>query len=192
MKIYTKKGDSGETDLFGGARVLKSHVRVKAYGEIDCANTAIGLVYSTPGLSDSLKNQLEKIMKLMFSAGAEVATAPKDSAMILLEKNLKNRLSERHITWLEESIDQAEEKLSPLRNFILPCGSDAAARLHFARNMVRKAEVALIELREAGFELRSEIIIFFNRLSDLLFVLGRLANHEAKCPDILWNGALEQ
>jgi cob(I)alamin adenosyltransferase len=192
MKIYTKTGDSGETDLFGGARVSKSHVRVKAYGEIDCANTAIGMAYSTPGLSESLKSQLEKIMKLMFCAGAEIATAPKDSAQVLLEKNLKNRIAVRHILWLEESIDRAEEKLSPLRSFILPCGSDAAARFHFARNMVRKAEIALIELKESGSMVASEIIIFFNRLSDLLFVLARQANHEAKCPDILWNGALEQ
>lgn len=192
MKIYTKRGDFGETDLFGGGRVSKSAIRVKAFGEIDCANSALGMAYSAPHLSDSLKALIEKIMKLLFSAGAEIATAPKESAQHLLERDLKNRISQHHIAWLEDCIDRAEERLSPLKSFILPCGTDGAARLHFARTLVRKAEIALIELNESHSEVRSEILIFFNRLSDVLFVLARVANHEAQCQDILWNGALEQ
>ncbi len=190
MKIYTKKGDQGETDLFGGARVSKAHFQVKAFGKIDTANAAIGCAYSSTGLSENLKSHLLTIMKLLFSAGAEVACAPKEKAQSLLERDLKNRINEKHISWLEHCIDEAEDKLSPLRSFILPCGSDASARLHFARTVVREAEIMLIELKTQS-ALREEIIKFFNRLSDLLFVLARLANHEAQCPDILWNGALE-
>jgi cob(I)alamin adenosyltransferase len=190
MKIYTKRGDGGETDLFGGERVIKNHLRVKAYGDIDCANSAIGMAYSTPGLSEELKTNLSTLMKLLFCAGAEVATSPKVKAQALLEKHLKNLINADHVAALEESIDRAEEKLVPLSHFILPCGSDAAARLHFARNMVRKAEISLIDLREKGDEVRQEIIQFFNRLSDLLFVLARMANYEANISDILWAGTL--
>lgn len=192
MKIYTKRGDHGETDLFGGERVLKTHIRVKAYGEIDAANSSIGVAYSAPKISDEVKVILCKIMKLMFCAGAEVATAPKESAQHILERELKNRINTQHIAWLESAIDSLEGRLNPLRSFVLPCGSDAAARLHLARNEVRKAEVALLELKNTKAHVRDEILIFFNRLSDLLFVLARFANQEAGEPDILWNGALEE
>jgi len=189
MKIYTKRGDHGETDLFGGERVLKTHIRVKAYGEIDAANSTLGLAYSAPS-SNEIKAILLKLMKLMFCAGAEIATAPKESALQILERDLKNRITTQHVTWLERLIDDTEARLDPLKSFILPCGSDAAARLHMARNEVRKAEVALLELKSQAL-VRDEILIFFNRLSDLLFVLARLANQEAGAPDILWSGALE-
>lgn len=191
MKIYTKRGDGGQTDLFGGERVSKSHIRVKAYGDIDSANTAIGLAYSTPGLSEWLKKELVHIMKLLFCAGAEIATAPKESARALLEKHLKNRISESHVVLLEQAIDNAEIGLIPLKSFILPCGADASARLHFARNMVRGAEISLIALGEAGHEVRPEILHFFNRLSDLLFVFARVANAEAGIEDIAWSGHLK-
>src|SRR5262245_34841595 len=147
MKIYTKRGDSGETDLFGGERVLKNHTRVKAYGDIDCANTAVGLAYSAEKVSEDIKNALATIMKLLFCAGAEVATAPKNHAKDLLEKWLKNRINDRHVLMLEAKIDEMEQELSPLKSFILPCGTDLAARLHFARNMVRKAEISLLDLQ---------------------------------------------
>jgi len=190
MKIYTKRGDTGQTDLFGGGRVSKSHIRVKAYGDIDGANTAIGLAYSTPSVSALMKSRLMWIMKLMFSAGAEIATQPKDSAALLLEKHLKNYIHSHHIERLEHDIDRMEEELCPLRNFILPCGSDLSARLQFARTMVRKAEVSLIELAERQEAIRPEIIRFFNRLSDYLFVLARLANKENLIEDIVWSGKL--
>lgn len=190
MKIYTKRGDEGETDLFGGGRVKKNHVRVRAYGEIDCANTAIGLAYSAAGLSDDIKQDLVKIMKLLFCAGAEVATAPKQHAHDLLERRLKNHIEERHIEWLESSIDTRELSLAPLKSFILPCGSDGAARLHWARNVVRRAEVMLMDLTDSGEALRPEIIKFFNRLSDYLFVMARVANLRAQVSDITWSGSM--
>lgn len=191
MKIYTKGGDQGYTDLFGGGRVLKSNVRVKAYGEIDAANSALGLAASTPHLSPRLYDELLYTMKLLFCAGAEIATAPKDSAQKLLERQLENRLAESHVLRLEQVIDELEAKLSPLKSFVLPCGSDAAARLHNARTAVRKAESALIELKEQNEPVRPLIIQFFNRLSDYLFVLARFANKEHSCPERLWNGKLK-
>jgi len=190
MKIYTKRGDAGVTDLFGGGRVSKSHVRVKAYGDIDCANSAIGLAYSSPGAGENIKKALISIMKLLFSAGAEVAMVPKESASTLLKKRLKNQINDGHVSRLEQEIDVMESKLKPLKSFILPCGSDVSARLHVARTMVRKAEVSLVELMDEGEHLRPEIIRFFNRLSDYLFVLSRLGNQEHRVEDILWSGDL--
>jgi cob(I)alamin adenosyltransferase len=191
MKIYTKRGDAGQTDLFGGGRVSKNNCRVKAYGHIDAANTGLGLAYSTPQLSIWLKKHLEELMKLLFCAGAEVATAPKPQAEELLDKHLKNRINQQHITNLEKLIDEVEAKLSPLKSFILPCGSDAAARLHGARILVRQTEIALMDLLDNGENLRPEILVFFNRLSDLLFVFARLANQEAGISDFTWSGQLE-
>lgn len=191
MKIYTKRGDSGQTDLFGGERVLKNHLRVKAYGEIDCANTAIGMAYSVDGLSNNFKDKLHQIMKWLFCAGAEIATSPKEKAQALLDRQLKNRLTDGHVNYLEKGIDEMEEQLTPLKSFILPCGRDASARLHFARNMVRKAEIALIDLREQGEQVRDEILKFFNRLSDYLFVMARAVNAEHGIKDVTWTGSLD-
>lgn len=189
MKIYTKRGDSGLTDLFGGDRVKKNHPRVKAYGSVDAANSAVGLAYSSPDINADLKVELKKIMAWLFCAGAEIATAPKDSAHALLDRQLKNQLGPNHIAELELSIDTMEANLSPLKNFILPCGSDTSARLHLARNLVREAELRLLDLSEEE-PLRADILIFFNRLSDYLFVAARRANHEAGEEDIGWNGQL--
>src|SRR5258708_1742634 len=137
MKIYTKGGDQGFTDLFGGGRVLKSNSRVKAYGEIDAANSAIGMAASAPQLSSRLHEELLYTMKLLFCAGAEIATAPKDSAHKLLERELENRLQESHVLRLERVIDELEATLQPLKSFVLPCGCDVASRLHNARTAVR-------------------------------------------------------
>jgi cob(I)alamin adenosyltransferase len=192
MKIYTKRGDAGETDLFGGERIKKNHQRVKAFGSIDCANAAIGLAYSGKNVGKRLKKELKKIMQLLFCAGAEIATAPREQAHILLEKHLKNQITARHITDMETTIDKFEAELSPLTNFILPCGADTAARLHFARNIIRIAEIALIDLKQQGEEVRNEILIFFNRLSDLIFVLARFANAELGISDITWTGKIDE
>jgi cob(I)alamin adenosyltransferase len=188
MKIYTKRGDEGFTDLFGGERVPKNHLRVKATGAVDGACAAIGLAHSAVPENASLRNDLERIMKLLFCAGAEIACAQKERAHELLEKWLKNHIEDRHITWMEEAIDAQEAHLTPLRNFILPCGSDGAARLHYARICVRHAEIALIDLKGLGEDVRPEIMKFFNRLSDFLFVLARIANKNANTPDITWSG----
>ena len=189
MKIYTKRGDTGMTDLFGGERVKKSNSRVKAYGEIDFANTVIGLAHSVAS-DPFIKEQLVRLMKLLFAAGAEIATAPKEKAQELLDRHLKNRINETHIEALEQGIDEMETKLSPLKSFILPTGTVSAAHLHFARNVVRKAEIALIELVDAGEVIRPEMIKFINRLSDYLFVMARLANALSRVDEIEWSGKL--
>lgn len=189
MKIYTKRGDAGETDLFGGGRVTKNHDRVRAFGSIDVANTAVGLAYSTSGLGGSIRQDLEQVMKLLFCAGAEIATAPKKTAQSLLKKHLQNQIDKEHVLWLEQRIDEHEEELLPLKNFILPCGSDASARIQWARAMVRQAEISLVGLVEQE-DVRPEMLQFFNRLSDFLFVLARSANKEAGVQDITWSGTL--
>jgi cob(I)alamin adenosyltransferase len=190
MKIYTKRGDTGETDLFGGARVSKAHVRVKAYGDIDNACSAIGLAYSAPHADADLKKALKEIMILLFCAGAEVALAPKENSLNLLKTRLKNQISDDHITMLEQAIDEMDAKLAPLKSFILPCGSDVSGRLHVARTQVRRAEISLIELELAKEAVRPEIKRFFNRLSDYLFVSARLQNAKSAVDDILWSGNL--
>jgi cob(I)alamin adenosyltransferase len=192
MKIYTKRGDAGETDLFGGERVFKGHLRVKAYGDIDKANSALGMAVSLPNIEADLKEALIKILRLLFAVGAEIATAHKESAQHLLEKHLKNQINETHVNMLENAIDEAEDRLMPLKNFILPCGSDLSARLHFARTLVREAEISLWELQASEQNLRPEILRFFNRLSDYLFVLARVANQKAGIDDLLWSGNLDE
>ena len=166
MKIYTKRGDKGQTSLFGGARVSKSDPRVMAYGAVDAANSTIGWVAALPDLPFDLTS----IMSDLFDIGAELATA----------KNTE--ISAERVTKLEHYIDEAEEQLPPLRSFILPTGCEAAARLHMARTAVRRAEQEIVSLGEV----RDEVIMYINRLSDLLFVWARLCNHKNNLPDILW------
>lgn len=190
MKIYTKRGDKGDTDLFGGQRVKKNHARVKAYGDIDGANSAIAMAYSAPDMPPEIKAELLLIMAQLLCAGAEVATAPKKSAHEILERRLKNRISKPHIDAIEQAIDRVEERLSPLTTFILPAGSDASTRLQFARTMVRRVEVSLLDLMDDKEEVPDEILSYFNRLSDYLFVLARLANQGARVAEIPWSGQL--
>lgn len=192
MKIYTKTGDQGLTDLFGGMRVLKNHVRVKAYGEIDAANSALGFAASTPAIDDRFKEHLIYVMQLLFCAGAEIATSQKNSAKKMLEKNLENQISERHLDYLESFIDESESELVPLKSFILPYGSELSSRLQLARTSMRRAEIALIDMREADEYVRPLMLQFFNRLSDFLFVFARLANKYASHPEILWSGKLKE
>jgi cob(I)alamin adenosyltransferase len=190
MKIYTKRGDTGMTDLFGGDRVKKSSSRVKAFGDVDAANAAIGLAHSCEGLDDLCRSHLLRIMKLLFCLGAEIATAQKEQAKALLDRQLKNLVQDAHTHSLEQAIDEMETKLLPLKSFILPTGSPASAHLHVARTMVRKAEIALIELVDDGEAVRPEVIKFMNRLSDLLFVMARLANRLAARGEIVWSGQI--
>lgn len=166
MKIYTKRGDKGQTSLFGGARVSKSDPRVVAYGAVDAANSAIGWVAALPDLSFDLTS----IMSDLFDIGAELATAT------------NTQIVASRVTQLEHHIDEAEEQLTPLRSFILPTGCEAAARLHMARTAVRRAEQEIVSLGGV----RNEVIMYINRLSDLLFVWARLCNHRQNLPDILW------
>lgn len=188
MKIYTKRGDLGETDLFGGERVLKSHPRVLAYGAVDHANSVLGFAYALETLPLPVKEHLKGLMGDLFAIGAELATADKPSAHAKLATHLKTRINETRIMQLENWIDEAQEQLPPLQAFILPTGCEAASRLHLARTAVRQAEQAMVGLMQTQTSLRSEIVKFMNRLSDLLFVWARLCNHLAHVEDVKWEG----
>lgn len=185
MKIYTRTGDRGETGLFGGQRVRKDHTRVEAYGEVDELNAVVGwAVARLQADGDAeLAERLRLVQADLLALGANLATpAPEDggrpSAHI-------PPLPSARIAEMEEWIDAAETELEPLRSFILPGGTEAAARLHVARTVCRRAERRVIALA-AEAHLDPGTVRYLNRLSDLLFVLARLANHRAGTEDVQW------
>jgi cob(I)alamin adenosyltransferase len=181
MKIYTKTGDAGQTGLFGGARVSKADPRVAAYGDVDELNSAIG-VARAHGLEPRKDGWLARIQSELFDLGAELATVQKkQSALSSL------LLDEEDVVKLEAAIDELESELEPLKAFILPGGTLAASALHVARTVCRRAERALVALA-ANEPLRPEALRYVNRLSDLLFVMARSANHDAQRPDVPWSG----
>jgi cob(I)alamin adenosyltransferase len=181
MKIYTKTGDAGETGLFGGARVSKASLRVETYGEVDELNSAIG--WARVAVQDSeVDALLNQIQNDLFEAGAELASTAerKDKSMMPL-------ITEAQVKALERAIDKYEEGLPPLTSFVLPGGSEGASRFHLARCVCRRAERSLVALG-AQESLRAELFRYINRLSDLLFVLARDANHRTGVEDIPWKG----
>ena len=193
MKLYTKTGDEGSTALFGGQRVSKSHRRVAAYGTLDEANSFIGLAAAAPDLPVQLMPVLEEVMSDLFDLGAELATPPDEESTRRLEERLDTHIGESRIVVLEEAIDRADANLPPLKTFVLPTGTEAAARLHVARTQVRRAERAVVELAEDQAEcIRPEVVRYLNRVSDLMFVLARLANHESGRTDTAWRALKER
>ncbi len=180
MKIYTKTGDKGETGLFGGERVSKDNVRICAYGTVDELNSFIGLAI-TEIKSDEVKNILIDIQNNLFVVGSDLAT-PEN------EKNKKlniQRTSKDFISKAENDIDFISDKLEPLRNFILPGGSKGAALLHICRTIARRAEREIVQLKKMDY-ISDNIIVFFNRLSDLFFVLSRYENKVSGISDTKW------
>jgi cob(I)alamin adenosyltransferase len=179
MKIYTRTGDDGTTGLFGGARVRKDDARVEAYGTVDETNATIGLARAA-GLPASIDGVLEQVQADLFTLGAELACVPGKEA------NMKMTLLDAaDAARLERAIDAAEEGLAPLQSFVLPGGTHAAAALHLARTVSRRAERRVLEAAELG-PVRAELLVYLNRLSDLLFVLSRRANHAAEVADVPW------
>lgn len=177
MKLYTKSGDDGSTGLFGGPRVPKCDLRVAAYGEVDETNAAIGMALA--GCNDpQIGQRLSEIQADLFVVGAELATP--------LGQDPPNKTTESQIARLEGWIDEASAETKPLRNFVLPGGTSFAAALHFARTVSRRAERAVVLLSQKE-HLSSPVIVYLNRLSDLLFAWARLANHRAGVADIPWN-----
>jgi cob(I)alamin adenosyltransferase len=181
MKIYTKTGDAGDTGLFGGGRVPKDDVRVEAYGDVDELNAVIGVVRATkpdPRTDDLLLS----IQRDLFSIGALLATPDRAK----MEQHLsKASLDEKRIEELERAIDACDAELDPLKSFILPGGDEKAAALHFARTVCRRAERRVVKLgRET--EIPAVVVIYLNRLSDLLFTLARLANRHANSGEVAW------
>ena len=181
MRIYTRTGDAGETGLFAGGRVPKDHPRVAAYGDVDELNAALGMAM-TLDPADADRELLESIQRDLFTIGSELATP--DPAK-LAQALSGPRVGEAHVAVLERAIDTCENRLEPLRAFILPGGTSKAAAFHLARTVCRRAERAVVRLaRETTVS--ADILKYLNRLSDLLFVLARAANARAGVRDITW------
>jgi cob(I)alamin adenosyltransferase len=178
MKIYTKTGDAGETGLPGGGRVPKDAPVTEVCGTIDELNTVLGLARAAR-LPDDVDRLLDRIQSRLFDLGAEVAR-------LGAETDATCRIDAAGVRALEEAIDQFDAELPPLRNFILPGGTFAAAELHFARAVCRRAERRLVGLMREVPALAAEILVYLNRLSDLLFVLARLVNVRAGRPETIW------
>ncbi len=180
MKIYTRTGDDGTTGLIGGSRVKKYDIRLEAYGTVDELNSYIGVVRSlqTDEHSDQV---LEKIQNKLFVIGAHLAT---DNSITLIKKQMP--VGETDILMLEQEIDEMNEVLPELRNFILPGGCQATSFCHVARTVCRRAERLIVELSDKA-EVETDLIIFINRLSDYLFVLSRKISIDLKVPEILWS-----
>jgi cob(I)alamin adenosyltransferase len=181
MKIYTKTGDDGSTGLFGGQRASKADPRIECYGTVDELNAAIG--WAAVCADSDLQSMLRAVQNELFDIGAHLAT-PRDSSA--KKSATLPALDESMVARLEREIDDADAILPPLRNFILPGGSESAARLHVARTVCRRAERLVV-----GFAQHDPVlpvmITYLNRLSDWLFVQARLANHRAGVLDVLWN-----
>ena len=179
VKIYTKTGDSGETALLGGTRVSKAAPRVAAYGDVDELNAWLGFVRAArPG--DPLAGMLDRIQRDLFAIGARLA----DPSGAVAERVSKTAVTADDVTRLEGWIDQLESGLKPLRRFILAGGSPTAASLHVARTVCRRAERSVVALGADAIE--SELLVYLNRLSDLLFVMARAANHQDGVAESEW------
>lgn len=181
LKIYTKTGDDGQTGLFGGGRVEKDHPRVDAYGEVDELNAFIGMARAVE-LMPRIDEVLVPIQRDLFSIGALLATPDHDK---MREQLRKARIDDERIAELERAIDACEHELEPLKSFILPGGTPKAAALHVARTVCRRAERRVVALRRE-VELPELVIIYLNRLSDLLFMLSRVANRRAGAGEVTW------
>jgi cob(I)alamin adenosyltransferase len=179
MKIYTRTGDDGTTGLFGGSRRSKADLRVEAYGTVDEANASIGVARAA-GLLADMDAVLAAAQSELFTIGAELACTPGAETKLKMEL-IDDAAAER----LERAIDAAEEGLAPLKAFVLPGGSGAAAALHVARCVVRRAERRVIACATEA-PVRKEIVVYLNRLSDLLFTFARRANFVAGVADVPW------
>lgn len=178
MSIYTKFGDKGKTSLYGGKTVSKDNIRVEAYGTIDELNSILGVVISE--LSDkNIKKNLIQIQKDLFETGTSLASLSKNR-----DKDLSKYLQKRVLNF-ENEIDFLSEKMPELENFILPGGGKTGSKIHFARTIARRAERKIVALSKQE-KVNPDILIFINRLSDLLFTYARFINYKEKKKEILW------
>jgi len=180
MKIYTKTGDKGKTSLFGGQRVDKDDLRVECYGTVDELNSILGLAV-TEVVDAEMKEVIQKIQNDLFILGGELAT-PVEKKFAL---NFSSKVDIDEVQFLENRIDHFEENLLPLKQFILPGGSKSAALLHVARSVSRRSERLAVKLSKRDV-INENIIIYLNRLSDLLFVLARFENDVNQILDVPW------
>lgn len=184
MSISTGRGDGGESGLVGGERVAKDDIRLEAYGTVDELNAALMAAHAA-GPPEGIAEELELASAWLFDLGSDLATPGCG-----IEEGLEPRLGRERIERLEEWIAREEEGLPPLRRFILPGGSPAAAALHHARTVCRRAERRVVTLRERTAE-GDLALVFLNRLSDLLFLYARHANRAAGVADVEWDPATE-
>lgn len=179
MKIYTRTGDAGQTSLRWGERISKDALRVEVYGTVDEANAFVGLAIShlRSGVADDLRQMLLRIQRELFDVGADLSTPPDRS------KGEQPKVTEPQVAQLEADIDQLQAGLEPLRNFILPGGTETASALHVARTVARRAERRLVTLMEQ--EPGDPVLLkYLNRLSDFLFVAARYANRATGAADV--------
>jgi cob(I)alamin adenosyltransferase len=182
MKIYTKTGDEGQTSLYGGQRVAKDHLRIATFGTVDELNADLGVARAQLAMAATDYAEIDDLLGIvqnqLFDLGAELATPDRS-------KQGTELLGRAAINVLERAIDRWQSELPPLKQFVLPGGTASAARLHVARCVCRRSERSLVALmREAS--VRPEVMVYLNRLGDLLFVLARVANHLAGQPDVPW------
>jgi len=180
-KIYTRTGDAGTTRLGDMSQTVKHDPRVEAYGDVDETNSSIGLVRATLDTSDTLSVMLGRIQNDLFDVGADLCvpisgTPPEHEEL---------RVTDGQVMRLENEIDDLNSRLKPLNSFILPGGNENAARLHMSRTICRRAERKVSALMEGGAILNPAVLKYLNRLSDLLFVMARIANNNGQ-DDVLW------
>lgn len=189
LRIYTRTGDKGDTGLFGGERVRKDDARVEAYGTVDELNAVLG-VACAQAEDPELRETIAAFQDSLFTVGADIAT-PMEAATQRGRVSIERTGPERAEA-LEQLIDRFEAELPPLTRFILPGGGALAAALHLARVVCRRAErrcvtLAHLEEEEGRISLNPEVVRYLNRLSDLLFVLARVANRRQGVEDVVWN-----
>lgn len=181
MKLYTRTGDDGTTGLFGGGRVSKDHPRIEAYGTVDELNACLGIAAAACGDADArLRQIVVSLQSRLFDIGADLAT-PEGSPY----RDRLPKIDVHHVTEIERWIDEIDAMLAPLRQFILPGGTELAARLHLARTVCRRAERLIVALGHSE-PVGDTVVHYMNRVSDLLFAMARGANHLAGEPDVPW------
>jgi cob(I)alamin adenosyltransferase len=172
-RIYTKLGDGGETHLGDMSRVSKLHPRVEAYGTVDELNAVIGVTLLQPGLSEQFADWLRRVQNDLLDLGADLSVPAPSGSDSGDRERPRLRVDADYTKWLERALDEVNSTLEPLRSFVIPGGTPAAAHMHVCRTVCRRAERRTIAV---GAEVNPEVVRYLNRLSDLLFVLGRAAN----------------
>jgi cob(I)alamin adenosyltransferase len=175
-RIYTRGGDKGKTSLGDATRVPKDDIRIEAIGAVDETNAALGLIDHSP--DPEMTMLIRQLQNDLFDVGADLCVPDQE------KDQQKLKITGEHVTHLEQAIDRYNARLKPLNSFVLPGGSTLSASFHFARTIVRRAERRVCRLQGQG-QINPEVIKYLNRLSDLLFVLARVANNNGK-DDILW------
>ena len=187
-RIYTRLGDDGETHLGDMSRVSKTHPRIEAYGTVDELNSQIGVALALPGVEERFASLLQRIQNDLFDVGADISvphTQTTSSSGTGGGDRSRLRLAPEQTTALEHACDEVNAELAPLKSFVLPGGSPAAAQLHVCRTVCRRAERAATTLAREE-EIGPTVLPYLNRLSDALFVMARFENHERNVSEPLW------